>query len=1256
MLKVECESCRAPYQVDERRVPPGGLKMRCPKCGHTFLVTDPNAKGAAPAAPAAPNLKKGTMVGMAGPATKPALDDDPFAGLPAPKQAPAVKPPAAPTVQQAPPAPQAARSGGGMDFGDLNLDDLPAVARNQEAGLPAPVRKPAPPAPGGNLKQTAGFEKQSPGFEVGLPAVASPKADLPVAKPQPPKMGGGGGGFGDLDLPIVAGDLPATKPLGGGTGGFGGIDLPVVANNLPAVPNNLPAVQNNLPAPRGGGGFGEIDLPQVADNLPAPMGADQHLPSAVGDDRFLPQQANVLPQPKLGNDDFGELELPRADAAPQRPPLPVVGGESRPHNYQPPDPATFGEFSLPSADLKSLPPGATSTPPQREHGMGGMQFGEVDLGGGGGGDGGGGGGEAALASMRPAAPTPSGASLPMSPPDASGAQEAHLEAQKRRARTVVIRKSSKAPKVIAGVLVVLLVGGAALALTPYGAFGSNVITDMLKGGTYRSFTEESAEGVRKRLANDTYSDARKAYDDLDVARKKMARARQLSAYSALVEYTTQLRFGVDAERGSKAQLWLRDIPQGDGVDYYAVAKAAQAAVAGDLATARRGVEAASRNPKDPGQLEMAVLRGEIELAARDASAAAAAFKRASDLSPSARASFGLARAHFMSKEYAKCKEDLAQVLAKSPQHAGALILRANLAWHTTHDDQSALRDLASVIEGSAKANAGVAELSRAYSSKGWIMFARERAGDARTSFDEAVKLDARNVSALVGQAEILYAEGRYTEALSRFDTAVGADAGSVDAIVGDAKAKIALERLADAKQQLTAARSAYPKEMRVALWLGKAEEALGNKGSAEKQYNDAIELADTTAPDAISAYVALATLLAGQGRAVEAQAKLDQARGKLPDSSALQRAIGEVAAAQGHYDEAISHYEAALVKDPNDVATHFRLGNTLRRMRRMEQAAAEFDKVLAVDKDYPGLALERGLLFEESGEVQKALEQFKGALQKAPNDLDLMLRVGAAYVAIGRPDEAIPMLKKVLEARQNSAEAQHYLGRAYLKKGGLDTTGAMRYLKRAVELDPNRAEYHLYVAWAANDSPTPDLGLARSEVDKALQLDKLLADAYWQRGDVLRKGGAVDDAIRDLKKALELRPNRIEAHASLAEAYELKNAPQLAEREWQQAVAGDQEQPYWRYKYGRILLEKKQAGAAKAHLQYATTQGMQVSPRPAWVIQAEFECAEALRLTGSKQEAIEHYTVFMNISPPSNPDRADAAKWLRSMGSPYQPQ
>ncbi len=49
--------------------------------------------------------------------------------------------------------------------------------------------------------------------------------------------------------------------------------------------------------------------------------------------------------------------------------------------------------------------------------------------------------------------------------------------------------------------------------------------------------------------------------------------------------------------------------------------------------------------------------------------------------------------------------------------------------------------------------------------------------------------------------------------------------------------------------------------MLLALWLGKAEEALGNKTVAEKLYNDAVDLADPQNPDAILAYSALAAFL-----------------------------------------------------------------------------------------------------------------------------------------------------------------------------------------------------------------------------------------------------------------------------------------------------------------------------------------------------------------------------------------------------------
>src|SRR3954464_15774503 len=60
MFKVECPGCKAPYQVDERRIPSSGLKMRCPKCGTSFKVDPP-----ADARPSGPSPAFGGMFGVA---------------------------------------------------------------------------------------------------------------------------------------------------------------------------------------------------------------------------------------------------------------------------------------------------------------------------------------------------------------------------------------------------------------------------------------------------------------------------------------------------------------------------------------------------------------------------------------------------------------------------------------------------------------------------------------------------------------------------------------------------------------------------------------------------------------------------------------------------------------------------------------------------------------------------------------------------------------------------------------------------------------------------------------------------------------------------------------------------------------------------------------------------------------------------------------------------------------------------------------
>ncbi len=403
--------------------------------------------------------------------------------------------------------------------------------------------------------------------------------------------------------------------------------------------------------------------------------------------------------------------------------------------------------------------------------------------------------------------------------------------------------------------------------------------------------------------------------------------------------------------------------------------------------------------------------------------------------------------------------------------------------------------------------------------------------------------------------------------------------------------------------------------------------------------------------------MALSELYLARGAYSDAMSTLDEARRRLAPSVALDCAFGEVAEQQGNFVEAVARYREATSRDPRGARPRFQLAVALRKAHELAEAKAELDKVAAVDADYPGLMLERGQLFEDLGEIGNAVEQFQLALAKAPDDSDLQLRVSSVLVAVGRSDEALVMLRKVLEKRPASAEAHHYIGRALMEQGPGHEAEALRYLRRAVDLDANRAEYRVYVAWVANEIMPPQLEVVRDEVDRALALDQRNPEAYWQRGVLERMQGAVDDAIRDEKHALELRPSRYEAHAVLAECYEDKNNDAAAATEWRTALAGERTpapdiapHPYWRFKLGRLFFEHGNSGAALPLFLAAANALEHQTTRPGWRAQLYFMIAEAWRKTGHNADALTWYRRFFDVAPVNSPDRLDAQNAMARLG------
>jgi predicted Zn finger-like uncharacterized protein len=1237
MVKVECDGCRSPYQIDERRIPPTGLKMRCPKCGKSILVNKPAGGADAPAAPAASDMRmQPTMpFGLQGGPGAPAKPKATVIGI----EPPAPPPPAAPPMEQAPladammdlpAARQTAQAGGFGGFGEINMLDLPAVG-GPPPGPPAPA--PRGPALSADDLPVVGGRKTAVQFgDIDLPVAA--EENLP-ARPDP-RAGRGPTlrGFGEIDLPSVS---PGGAP--GPHGGGGMLDLPAVSphSGLPMPAGaGLPAPAGiGLPAP-GGAGF-----PMAAHaGLPAPAGAGFPAPAQAG----LPAPAGAgfpataqagFPAPATagfpatpggpsgygggggaGLPAYGTAGLP----APQRAGLPAPRPDAVGEELALGEGSTAGPTPL--ADFPSAPPpDGGFGPPAAGGGFGGMGdgFGEgIDL------------------ADADAVAAGGGVARPRAAAAIKGPGGAPL--------VEIAKKPSKAPRyILLGAAVFLLAGGSLTLSKDIGAFGVYFISDKINGPRYESSLETLRKSAQESLDSDTFVASARALNDARAASAAAPRHKPTAAYSAYVVYGRSLRFGRRSEDEAYGKQALADAQVGSTDDLVALAAAAQDATSGQLARARQSIGAlASRRPND---IDVAALAGEIELAAKAPDKAVAVWKHAVELKKSARTLFGLARAQFANGDPKAAEATAKAAVDASPKHVGARTLLASIYLQTAGREGDAQAMLSKVTEDKeVRGAASDAELVDAYTLLGRLHLAKSRMSAAEQAFAAALKLDPQAVNALVGNGELFYRAGRFSEALARFEGAMKADADSVLAKVGLAKTMLGLERMKEAKDSLKRLREQRATDPLVAFWLGRAEEALGNKKEAEAAYVDAIKVGKSE-PEVVDAYVALSHLLAGLGRAEDASTRLTEATAKFPDLPALHRAKGELSLETGRYDDARKEFEAALAKE-DDLGARFKLGVALRRMRGFEEAAAIFDKVAAVDKDYPGLALERGLLFEETGQSERALEMYADALRKAPNDVDMKLRVGSTQVMAGHAKQAEPILREVLRDRPNSAEANHFLGRALLVKG-TNLSEAMRFLERAVEIDPNHAEYWLYVGWGANEAGQP--GRAETVLKRALELDKDLGDAYWQRGVLLQKQGATADALQDLQTALEKRPSRYEAYATMALCFQDQQKYGEAEEAWRKAIAKDETVPEWHFRLGKLYEQRNDKAGMLVEIQKAIDLAEQPDrPSAGWHFDAYRLVAEASE-TANKEKAIKYWHKFMELAPADNAYRAEGKKALERL-------
>jgi len=213
-------------------------------------------------------------------------------------------------------------------------------------------------------------------------------------------------------------------------------------------------------------------------------------------------------------------------------------------------------------------------------------------------------------------------------------------------------------------------------------------------------------------------------------------------------------------------------------------------------------------------------------------------------------------------------------------------------------------------------------------------------------------------------------------------------------------------------------------------------------------------------------------------------------------------------------------------------------------------ALAEDPKVAAL--------VRQGDAEERQGQTKAALADFRAAEELDAKNVGVLLRISKQYsdlVDVTKPPEAAQQL-----ARK-----------------------ALDYAERALELDPTVAKAHLSRAIAygkltdcvGNKTKLEYSKIIKEETANSIELDPTDDFAWyvlgrWHAG-VANVGGVLkvlakvvyggmpaasnEDAVKCLKKASELAPQRIMHHAELARLYKTMGKGDLATKEWQVVLA-----------------------------------------------------------------------------------------------------
>jgi tetratricopeptide (TPR) repeat protein len=486
----------------------------------------------------------------------------------------------------------------------------------------------------------------------------------------------------------------------------------------------------------------------------------------------------------------------------------------------------------------------------------------------------------------------------------------------------------------------------------------------------------------------------------------------------------------------------------------------------------------------------------------------------------------LGRLYRLNSQNEKAEEVFKKALNADPDSRNALINLAQLYFDQGEYDQ-AIQVLKKVPEDEMD--------TRLLAMVGYTYAQARDYAHAEAAYEKALGQDPENQEIRRAYAETLMSGGKTEAARAELQKILKADPEDGATYLRLGQLDRQEGRFEQARQELERAQTLLPDSLEVPYQQVLLEDALGNQDKAIEILQGLIKKSEK--PDGqytVGDAAYQAAFLERLGVIYRSQEKFDQAQQVFQEIVSLgkeQAARGEALIVETYRlnhqpQKALQEASVAIEKYPKDRSLRLLRASLLGEQGQVEEAIRQLRAMLNKTPADREIDLAIAQVFSQAKRYQEAEAAAKEALALSPLEDDqeyVRFVLGSIYERQKKYDLAEEEFRKVLSVNPLNAAASNYLG-YMLADRGVRLDESVKYIQRAVQIEPNNGAYLDSLGWAYFKMNRLDL--AEPHLEKAARLmsddptiQEHLGYLYLQMGKRRKAQEAWERALRDWPKA-----------------------------------------------------------------------------------------------------------------------------------------